>query len=422
MIAKNNKIYRPEFFEAQRSNDKKSILLKSSFNQHVLLCFSVLLLLMLSLFVIFAEYTRRESLIGVVSPIGGVVSVKTQSSGHIYEHFLSEGDRVSVGQKLFRVKSELYDYKGQGLKEEVLRSIDERIKNKIKSKEKESERIDREVKYHTDEIERLGGEIELIEEIIFLSKRELDISQDFYIKNKKLNDKSFVTDIELKKISMDVLDKKSNYKKNSLELLSLKRQIQKYRSKIDSLGFERDIILNSIEQNIEEIKKEKAEFLFGSNSQTISPVDGTLASVIVDKGHPVSSGQTVLMIIPDGEACYVELYSPSRNIGFIKPGQVVRIKFDAFPYEKFGIQPGTVISVSKTAVSSDMLTNKKLIAEFDNGGYYKVTIKLDKPTITVYGREALLIPGMTAEADIELETRRVYEWIFEPIFRLKGNI
>ncbi|MFA0026907.1 HlyD family efflux transporter periplasmic adaptor subunit, partial [Vibrio sp. 10N.261.49.A5] len=142
----------------------------------------------------------------------------------------------------------------------------------------------------------------------------------------------------------------------------------------------------------------------------------------------VNKGQPLLVVIPEGEEpVVVELYAPSRSIGFIKEGQNVRLRFDAFPYEKFGVQQGVVDSISKSAVSADMLPNSPLIQSqisrtYGGVGLYQVRVTLEKPTITVYGDEQTFVPGMTLTADIELDTRKVYEWLLEPLYTIKGRI
>jgi membrane fusion protein len=47
---------------------------------------------------------------------------------------------------------------------------------------------------------------------------------------------------------------------------------------------------------------------------------------------------------------------------------------------------------------------------------------LDKTTITAYGRQEPLRVGMTVSADVELDSRRLYEWLLEPLWSLQGRI
>jgi membrane fusion protein len=73
-------------------------------------------------------------------------------------------------------------------------------------------------------------------------------------------------------------------------------------------------------------------------------------------------------------------------------------------------------------VAPEMIDNQRLMKKEVIEGLYQIRVKLSKSTITVYGREEPLISGMTAIADVELDTRKIYEWILEPLYTIKGKI
>ncbi|TQP18232.1 HlyD family efflux transporter periplasmic adaptor subunit, partial [Vibrio cholerae] len=183
-----------------------------------------------------------------------------------------------------------------------------------------------------------------------------------------------------------------------------------------------ELTLKNIDSQLEEMARHKFESLYQSDSQVRSPIKGIVTSILAKEGHSVSNGQPLLIIIPESTNTFVELYASSRNIGFMRIGQRVRLRFDAFPYEKFGTQLGMIDSISKSAVAPEMIDNHRLIKNNIIEGLYQVRVKLAKPTITIYGREEPLIPGMTAIADVELDTRNIYEWILEPLYTIKGKI
>ncbi|TCU01505.1 hypothetical protein EDB47_1171, partial [Vibrio crassostreae] len=74
------------------------------------------------------------------------------------------------------------------------------------------------------------------------------------------------------------------------------------------------------------------------------------------------------------------------------------------------------------AVPPEMIDNQRLIKKDVIEGLYQIRVKLSKPTITVYGKEEPLISGMTVIADVELDSRKIYEWILEPLYTIKGKI
>ncbi|WP_233357572.1 HlyD family efflux transporter periplasmic adaptor subunit, partial [Vibrio cholerae] len=91
--------------------------------------------------------------------------------------------------------------------------------------------------------------------------------------------------------------------------------------------------------------------------------------------------------IPETTELQVELYAPSRAVGFLQTGQSVGLRIDAYPFEKFGIQTGTIKRVTKSTLSPTEIKSKDQTIRSDAETLYRVIVALNKPTTTVYGRE-----------------------------------
>jgi membrane fusion protein len=89
-----------------------------------------------------------------------------------------------------------------------------------------------------------------------------------------------------------------------------------------------------------------------------------------------------------------QLLVPSRPVGFIEPGDRVLLRYQAFPYQKFGHHGGKVIRVSRSAI------NPETTGAQTTEPYYRVLVALDRQDITAYGRPEPLRPGMVLDADI----------------------
>lgn len=132
-------------------------------------------------------------------------------------------------------------------------------------------------------------------------------------------------------------------------------------------------------------------------------------------------GKPLLSIVPAGAKMQAYLYAPSRAIGFVKPGDKVQMRYQAYPYQKFGQAQGKVTHVAKVALSGNELTG---LAQQANGGepLYRITVDLSAQTVKAYGRQQALQAGMLLEADILQEQRRLYEWVLEPLYTLSGKL
>jgi len=132
--------------------------------------------------------------------------------------------------------------------------------------------------------------------------------------------------------------------------------------------------------------------------------------------------------VPPDMRLEAQLYGPSRAVGFVRPGQRVLLRYQAYPYQRFGHYEGVVASVSRAALSPGELPPQLagmtgltgLAAGQAAEPIYRITVRLASQTVTAYGAEVPLQPGMMLEADVALERRRLFEWVLDPLYALKG--
>jgi membrane fusion protein len=119
-----------------------------------------------------------------------------------------------------------------------------------------------------------------------------------------------------------------------------------------------------------------------------------------------------LEIVPLDSTLQAELFFPTRAFGFVRPGQRVRMLYDAFPYQKFGTYRGSVAKVSRTILTGNDATGPITLKE----PAYRVTVALERPDIDAYGLKMPLQSGMLLKADVVLEQRSLMRWLLDPVF------
>ncbi|MES2354832.1 MAG: HlyD family type I secretion periplasmic adaptor subunit [Pseudomonadota bacterium] len=143
----------------------------------------------------------------------------------------------------------------------------------------------------------------------------------------------------------------------------------------------------------------------GALLKLTSPVDGTVQQLNVHTvGGVVPAAQPLMQIVPRQTAVEMEAFLENKDVGFVQEGQHAEVKIDAFEYTKYGTITATVSHVSRDAIQDE---KKGLI--------YSVKVNLDRSTIFVDGREALLTPGMSSSVEIKTGTRRVIEYVLSPL-------
>jgi membrane fusion protein len=130
-----------------------------------------------------------------------------------------------------------------------------------------------------------------------------------------------------------------------------------------------------------------------------------------EAGQPVEPTHPVLTIIPVGATLEAELLVPSRAIGFVHPGQRVRLAYEAFPLERFGVYWGTITGVSEVVLRPDDLAGPVHPAEPS----YRARVRLDRGDVDAAGQVVPLQPDMEVSADILLERRSILAWIMRPL-------
>jgi membrane fusion protein len=127
----------------------------------------------------------------------------------------------------------------------------------------------------------------------------------------------------------------------------------------------------------------------------------------------------VALVISTGEkgALRAALRIPSRRRGFVREGQIVRLKFDAFPYARFGSYPARIDSISRTTVRSPMSPAGASEPRSPEGDYM-AWATLGGDTFNFERQRFDILPGMVATASIVIERRTIAEWVLAPLFRV----
>lgn len=173
---------------------------------------------------------------------------------------------------------------------------------------------------------------------------------------------------------------------------------------------ERD--LADIDQRLEQIRFQMER----TDAETVhvvrAPIDGRVTALQARVGEQSISGVPLGIVLPEDSTLIAEVYLPSRAIGFVAPGQQVKLQYDAFPYQKFGVAYGEINQVASTAQLPQEIGVQSLTGE----PVYRVRIELDAQTIKAFSREHTLQAGMELTADIVLDDRRLLEWVLAPLF------
>ena len=165
-----------------------------------------------------------------------------------------------------------------------------------------------------------------------------------------------------------------------------------------------------------------------ANTKLYAPIDGIVQQLSVTTfGQVVGAGQQLATVTPTDGALQVEALVANMDIGFVRVGQEVAVKLDAFPFTRFGALHGKVVAIAAAAVDEQQA--KRSLANATTPGnapesaapgqaqsfVFPVTVAIDETAMRVDGATIPLTPGMTATVDIKTESRRVIDYLLSPL-------
>ena len=198
-------------------------------------------------------------------------------------------------------------------------------------------------------------------------------------------------------------------------------QSEKRLAQIDSdyrrqLHSERNEVHGQAEKLAQEVAKQ-------AHRQSLMELKATQESVVKDlsthtTGTVVQPGTVLLTLVPKDETLRAEVWVSNEDIGFVRQGQPVKLKFAAFPFQKYGMVEGLVEHVS--ADSADNHTGSggtpadKAPAK-NQPLLYKALVTLKALQLEMDGTRFALSAGMQTNAEILLGTRSVMEYLLSPV-------
>ncbi|MET0045469.1 MAG: HlyD family efflux transporter periplasmic adaptor subunit, partial [Candidatus Thiodiazotropha sp. 6PLUC3] len=208
------------------------------------------------------------------------------------------------------------------------------------------------------------------------------------------------------------------------QLISLKSRHMETTSDIRATQLRTEADQSSLERTLLSTKQQSLEQRSARLSYVRAPVNGTISNIQVDVGRQVEAGTALATLLPQGVSLDVQIFIPSSAIGFLRTGQRVKLRYDAYPYQKFGVYEGELTELANVDASRVELQTRfpHLMEKHQGMTFFRATVRPESQNIQAYGKPISLRAGLTLEADIHLERKRLIEWVFDPVMALGSNI
>lgn len=417
-------LFRQEVAEARQSQWLGTVLLAPTISQGLLAAFATLVMAGVLSLLFFADYTRKERVNGWLMPEQGVVRVVAPLPGVIAQLHVKDGEQVSKGAPLVTLSAEIESEALGGTQNEIVQRLKTRRESLISERELQKHLLREETAGLANRIAALRSEHHQLAEEARIQQHHATLAQEAAERLRPLLEKGLVTAIR-----MDAAD--ANRLDQTLKLRTLERQQTAVERERLTLEAERDALplksaekLANLDRNIASLEQELAMAEARRQIVISAAQAGTITALRAGQGSSVNTTLPLLSIVPIGSELTAQLFLPSKAAGFIRAGQEVRLRYGAFPYQKFGQYAGRVVDVSRSTVSPHelgiQLAGLTTLLRGDEP-VYLVTVRLARQTVTAYGEPVALQPGMQVQADVVVETRSLIEWMFDPLYTLTGR-
>lgn len=416
---KNNKpLYRDAALKAHRRRWMGEILLIQPISYKVYTMAAVAIALCLVLILTIGSYTRRTTVTGMLVPDTGMVRVTALQAGVLNERFVQEGQFVERGQVLFNISGERQLNEG-GLEDQYAGQLQKR--NALLREE-----IDKIQRIKTEELQakkqtlqNLRNESDRLQQAKRLQQERLKLAESSEKRYRELSQGELVSTDQYEQRVADRIEQSSRVSAIERDLVRTKREIDGVLA--DELGTELKYD-NQVSQMEREIASNQQELLMSEGRksfQVVANESGVATAPLVYVGQSVEAGKLLMSLVPEGSTLIAHLYVPSRSSGFVQPGMPVKMRMQAYPYQKFGQVSGSVISISRTSLLPNELNLGQ--SSQSNEPLFVVSVALETQSVFANGMEQLLQAGMLLEADLMNEERKLYEWALEPLFSVSGK-
>ena len=416
-------LFRPETLEHRNRDGLGSIRLTRPVSFALLTALVLVTLVGVVGYLVLGEYTRKARVAGYLVPDRGVIRLVAPQSASVLESHVTEGRAVRQGDVLFVLAVDQATPTGDtqlAVKNSLAareRSLQGASLQRQQLEQARLAALDRQIEQMGRELAQMGAEAEL-------QGQRLTLAQQAHLRLESLRLENFVSAAQVQAKAEEVLAIRA-------QAQGLERQRAVHQREIGGLQAQRrEIPLLSqtaqgeIERDLATLAQQTAETEAGRRIVLRAPQDGIVTAVLAEVGHAVNMSSALASLLPANAKLQAHLFAPSSAVGFVRPDQAVLLRYQAFPYQKFGHHAGRVVQVSRSPLQAAEMAGLALPGSGTNTPepLYRITVTLDEQTVSAYGQAQPLVAGMQLDADVQLDRRRLIEWIFEPVLGVAGRV
>ena len=381
-------------------------------------CLALALLAGLAAFLGLADYTRQASVAGVLEPAGGAIKLYAPQAGRLQSALTAVGRHVRKGEVLLVFDTTHDNAKGAALEPLLQQRFQQRV-SALKSELDSSMKLqDADRAKGSAAVAASEDNLRNLENQTRLQSDRLGAAESLLKRYAQLQGAGFISDLQYQQKQDEVIGLRLRFQELLTARANVQAELTRQHYELDSLPLRKEMAKVQLDREILNAEVELERQLTDHEWSLVAPCDGIVASLTISAHQLAGVGVPLVTIVPADSTLQATMYVPSRALGFLRVGQSVAVKLDSFPYQKYGVLEGRLDAISATPIArSEAYTGTRLATAADaNEPLYTATVQLTDQAMRVGTQSLTLQPGMQLEADIRLDTRRLYEWLLEPLY------
>jgi len=347
-----------------------------------------------------------------LTPVRGADPVKAARGGVVAQVLASEGQNVNKGDLIVTLRSET-----AGERAAELQTIQTQLAGSGESFLNARTKFGAERMSNEQEIRKLSGRAEHIDSLIAHKRRQLELTRQMAASYEKLYREGIASQAQYTAKQIEVSELMSEVERLAAEQRDARVEIEKLKlgetaRQTDFREYERKLKETAQTQEIRATAiKSGLTNTDGDQVRLVAPCAGTILKLRVkDSGAVVGEGETIAELACGGEQLVAELTVPESGVGKLKLDQGVKLKYDAFPYQRYGLKYGKLSWLSPAKGEGETTRD------------FKARVELTEKEITVKGQPRPFAAGMSGVAEIVVGKRTLISYVFEPIRQLRENL
>jgi membrane fusion protein len=416
-------LFRSEALEHRQHDWLGSIQLVRPVSLALLTVFVVAVAAAVAAYLVWGEYTRKARVTGYLVPDRGLIRLMAPQAATVVENHVAEGRVVHRGDVLF-VLSVGQDTASGDAQAAVQASLASRERSLQDAARQRGLLEHNQLASLELQIGNMRRELGSIDAEADLQRERLALAQKSLAQLESLQSSNFVSSAQVRTKAEEILGLKAQLQHLERQRGTQLREIGALEAQRSELPLRAQAARGEIDRDLAAVAQASAENEAKQRLVVRASQDGVVTAVLADVGQSVSTTVPLATLLPADAKLQAHLFAPSSAVGFVRAHLPVQLRYQAFPYQKFGHQGGEVIQVARSPLQTAELAGLPLQHGVAASGepLYRITVALDRQTVAAYGQAQALSPGMQLEADVLLDRRRLIEWLFEPVLGIAGRV